>query len=502
MRRLGASLTLKLVALVGIFIALPAVIYGRLESVDRQTRDLVTRSIQDRSRLIAQALTPVLTQMDSPSQDGLNAELQKYGADGTVLKLMFQPAAGNGERAFYYVASTPRGDASQVGRELDELAQRGILKRLSESCILESHAEIRYRQPDGTVEILTSLIPVKTGGGCWVLISAHTTSEFLSTSIGRPYWQTQEIRVAALIYMAMALVATLVVISIRRSLRRFRDVAHEIRQGRIGEYAFTARNVVPELSSVARDFDRLVLDLRRVARDMRQTAEDNAHSFKTPLATIQSALEPIRRRMPADDQRAQRALEIIDTSVDRLKAMVNAAQRLDINTADLIDAPRRRIDLTQLVGDTLVHYREVLASRRIRLVRRLDDNVTVQAATGMLEVVLQNLLDNAISFSPAGTTLSVTLTATAETAGLKIEDEGPGVAKERLDRIFERYFSSRPQSATEADLPEVGQEADHAGLGLWIVRRNIEVLGGRVSASNRVGGGLCVAVTLPCNGTS
>lgn len=501
-RRLGASLTLKLIAIVGIFVALPIVLYGQFESADRQTRDLVTRSIQDRSRLIAQAITPVLAQMAAPAQDVLNAELQKYGADGTILKLMLQPAAGQAERAFYYVASTPLVASGQVGTELDELAQRGILKRLSESCILDSQGEIRYRQPDGTVEILTSLIPIKTSAGCWVLISTHATSEFLNTSIGRPYWQTREVRIAALIYLGLALVAALVAVSIRRSLRRFRDVAHEIRQGRIGESAFANRNVVPELSSVAQDFDRLVQDLRRVARDMRQTAEDNAHAFKTPLATIQSAIEPLRRRVVADDERAQRALVIIDSSIDRLKAMVNAAQRLDINTADLIDAPRRRINLTQLVGDTLVHYRETLAGRHIRLVRRLDDNVMVRAGAGMLEVVLQNVLDNAISFSAADTTVIVTLTAAAETADLRIEDEGPGVAPERLDRIFERYFSSRPKLVEPVQTVEAGQSAEHAGLGLWIVRRNIEALGGRVAASNRMGGGLCIRVTLPRNGTA
>lgn len=498
-RRLGASLTLKLIAIVGIFVALPIVLYGQFESVDRQTRDLVTRSIQDRSRLIAQALTPVLANMASPAQDVLNAELQKYGADGTILKLMLQPAAGQGDRAFYYLASAPHVSAGQVGAELDELAQRGILKRLSESCIWDSTAEIRYRQPDGTVEILTSLIPIKTEAGCWVLVSAHATSEFLRTSIGRPYWQTREVRIAALIYLILAVVTVLVAVSIRRSLRRFRDVAHEIREGRIGEYAFSNRNVVPELSSVARDFDRLVLDLRRVARDMRQTAEDNAHAFKTPLATIQSALEPIRRRVPADDERSQRALTIIDSSVDRLKAMVNAAQRLEINTADLIDAPRRRINMTQLVGDSLVHYREVLAGRRIRLVRRLDDNVMVRAGAGMLEVVLQNILDNAISFSAPDSRIIVTLSATAEVADLRVEDEGPGVAAERLDRIFERYFSVRPKLVQPVETDQAVRSAENAGLGLWIVRRNIEALGGRVTASNRMGGGLCIRVTLPCN---
>ncbi|MCW5569026.1 MAG: HAMP domain-containing histidine kinase, partial [Dokdonella sp.] len=501
-RRLGASLTLKVLALVGVFVALPIVLYGQFESVDRQARDLVTRGVQDRSRLIAQAMAPILNRMKTPSQDVVNAELGKYGTPDTVLKLMFQPAAGAAERKFYYVAAAPKVAADQVGSELDELAERGILKRLSESCVWDSPIEIRYRQPSGSIEILTSLIPIKTGSGCWVLIPTHSTAEFLDTSIGRPYWQTREIRLAAMIYIVMAAVALLVAISIRRSLRRFRDVAHEIRQGRIGDYAFTARNVVPELSSVASDFDRLVLDLRRVARDMRQTAEDNAHSFKTPLATIQSALEPIRKRISTDDQRAHRALAIIDSSIDRLKGMVNAAQRLEINAADLIDAPRPPIDLTQLIGGTLLQYREALSSKRIKLVRRIDEAVVVRAGPGMLEVVVQNILDNAISFSGAGSTIFVTLTTTGQSTELHIEDEGPGVAPERLGRIFERYYTSRHSVSGLLQAEEADPPVRHAGLGLWIVRRNVEALGGRVVASNRAGGGLCMEVTLPRNGPS
>ena len=64
--------------------------------------------------------------------------------------------------------------------------------------------EIRYRQPNGTVELLTSIIPIKNARGCWVLTSTHTTSEFLNTSIGRPYWETRAVRVAAGIYLVLA----------------------------------------------------------------------------------------------------------------------------------------------------------------------------------------------------------------------------------------------------------------------------------------------------------
>jgi two-component system sensor histidine kinase ChvG len=114
----------------------------------------------------------------------------------------------------------------------------------------------------------------------------------------------------------------------------------------------------------------------------------------------------------------------------------------------------------------------------------------------MLEVVLQNVLENAISFSPPGGTIVMTLTMNGATVDLQIDDEGPGVEPAKIDHMFERYFSSRPRNIEAVDvLPSA-----HAGLGLWIVRRNVEALGGRVGAANRIGGGLSVTITLPRNG--
>src|SRR5258708_26111108 len=131
----------------------------------------------------------------------------------------------------------------------------------------------------------------------------------------------------------------LAAVSIYLSLRRFREVADEIGQGRIGDYAFSQRNIVPELSSVARDFDKLVLDLKRLSQQIRQSAEDNAHSFKTPLAAIQSSLSPVRRAVATDDQRARRALELIASSLQRLLALATAAHRFPTTPPPLIHTP-------------------------------------------------------------------------------------------------------------------------------------------------------------------
>jgi two-component system sensor histidine kinase ChvG len=460
-------------------------------------REMVTRAIQDRSKLIGHALTPVLRIAEPGNGDVLNSELSKFSSDGTVLKLMVQPAAPAGAPpanvGFYFVASAPAIRPDEVTPELDELAHRGILKRLGEACMWEASDEIRYRQPNGTVELLTSIIPIKTAKGCWVLTSTHTTSEFLNTSIGRPYWETRAVRVAAGIYLGLAILAMLAAVSIYLSLRRFREVADEIGQGRIGDYAFSQRNIVPELSSVARDFDKLVLDLKRLSQQIRQSAEDNAHAFKTPLAAVQSSLSPVRRAVPAEEQRARRALEIIDSSLARLLALVNAAQRFDNSTADLIEAPRVPTNLTHLVGEATLNFREILASRDIRLVRRLDDAVMVRAGKGMLEIVLQSILENATSFSPRGGAIAITLSQDHDSVELQVEDEGPGIPADKVDRVFERYFSSRPDR-------DGADQAPHSGLGLWLVRRNVEALGGEVTAANRIGGGLAITIVLPRNG--
>lgn len=491
---MGASLTLKLVALIGIFIALPVVLYGQFESADRQMRDLVTRAIQDRSGLISSALAPVLRKIGPGTAAALNDELGKYTSDGTVLKLMLQPAAQPGQSqgvaGFFFVASSPSIRPEEVSSELDELNHRGILKKLGTACRWDTSDEIRYTQPNGTVELLTSIIPIQTPSGCWVLTSTHTTSEFLNTSIGRPYWETSTVRGAAIIYLILAVLAVLAAISIWLSLRRFREVAHEIGEGRIGDYAFSHRNSVPEFAGVARVFDKLVIDLKRLSQQIRESAEDNAHSFKTPLAAIQSSLSPVRRAIPEDNQRARRALEIVDSALARLLVLVNAAQRVDTNTADLIEAPRLPTDLTQLIGEATLNFREIMAAKDIRLIRRLDDDVHVRAGKGMLEIVLQNILENATSFSPRGSEIVLTLTKGEEWIEVQVDDEGPGIPEDRIDQAFERYFSTRAKRR---------DDEPHSGLGLWIVRRNVEALGGEVRATNRMGGGLSIAILLPRN---
>jgi two-component system sensor histidine kinase ChvG len=134
------------------------------------------------------------------------------------------------------------------------------------------------------------------------------------------------------------------------------------------------------------------------------------------------------------------------------------------------------------------------ARGHVEIVERIAPRVALMGSQTLLEPVVENIIDNALSFSPPGSAITVALERGRQTCRLVIADEGPGVPPEDLPRLFERYYSSRPEEYRAASN---GDALEHFGIGLWVVRRNVEALGGQVSAANRDGAGLAVTVTLP-----
>jgi two-component system sensor histidine kinase ChvG len=250
---------------------------------------------------------------------------------------------------------------------------------------------------------------------------------------------------------------------------------------------------MPELAEAADEFDRMVDVLQSSADDIRRAAEDNAHAFKTPIAVIRQSLEPLKRSIGVDNQRGVRALGLIESSLDRLDGLVASSRRLDEATADLIDTKRVEVDLSNLLSRLLEAHRDNFARKTLVLRGHIAPEVVVMADEEMVETVIENLLDNAVSFSPDGESIGIRLEPRGGSAELLVGDSGPGVAEDNLDRIFERYYSHRVQGSGE-------DGATHFGIGLWIARRNVEALGGTIRAENRKPSGLLMRVSLPLAG--
>lgn len=127
--------------------------------------------------------------------------------------------------------------------------------------------------------------------------------------------------------------------------------------------------------------------------------------------------------------------------------------------------------------------------------------IQIRGGEDLVENVLENIVDNAISVSPRGGRITVVLTKPADdTVEFLLSDEGPGVPPEFLDRIFDRNFSTRQQRALPEGSALESGTSWHAGIGLWVVRRNISAMGGWVYAENNSDRGLTVRFTLPSAG--
>ncbi|MGH7002047.1 MAG: sensor histidine kinase, partial [Stellaceae bacterium] len=253
--RFYRSLTAKAVLLALIFLTVPIIVYDQFRSADKAQRSVLLRSVREHGHVITAALAPILSTAERPALPQLGRELARFADDFTNVKLLFAPAEAPG---FFYVASWPVVSPAQLDAERETLRRQGILDQLSTSCDGELPVALRYATPDGGDEVVTSVTPLKTPAGCWVIVTSTSALSLPGARLGRPYWASSEVRVAAAIYLAMVLLTFTTFWSIRRALRRFAERARAIRERRSGGGSFRAQNDIPELADVAEEFDHMV----------------------------------------------------------------------------------------------------------------------------------------------------------------------------------------------------------------------------------------------------
>lgn len=483
------SLRAKTAVLTVIFALVPIFLYVEFQKAYQDSQALLLQSVRDQGRVISQSLLPLLENVPVGELPVLDRQLERFAGSVTTIKLLLAPAGSDGD-GFYYVASWPVVASSDLEAERDILARQRVLDRLAQSCRGEMPFSLLYDRPTGGEEVVTAVTPLLTAAGCWAVVSSFSADAFPAAHLGQPYWSTPTVQIAAAIYLAMLVIALSTLLGIGRGLRRFARLARQIRDRGRNTGSFAARNDFPELAEVAAEFDRMVEVLYGSAAAIRRAAEDNAHAFKTPTAVIRQSLEPLRRVVPADNQRGQRAIESIDQSLDRLDGLIASARRLDEATADLVTEPRRPVDLQRLLGKIVGSQAAMLLRRGVRLHGELSPEIFVLGSEEMIETVLENLIDNAASYAPVGSEILVRLRQQDTAAEIEVSDAGPGVPPAQLDQIFERYFSAR-RTGTEAV-----SEANF-GIGLSIARRNVEAMHGTITAENRLPEGLAVRIRLP-----
>jgi two-component system, OmpR family, sensor histidine kinase ChvG len=265
--------------------------------------------------------------------------------------------------------------------------------------------------------------------------------------------------------------------TIVRPLRRIALAAHRVRLGRAREVR------VPRLPSRRDEIGLLARSVADMSQSLRQRidnieafAADVTHELKNPLASLRSAIEGLDS--VKDDKLRTRLTEIARDDVVRLDRLIGDISEAARTDAELARARFEPVDLGPLIEQLVDAWdvRREKGDARIAYARPRKNSAVVLGDAGRLARAIDNLIDNAVSFSPPGGLVEIAATRVGDHVLIRIDDEGPGVPPEAREAIFNRFHSIRP---------EAEHFGRHSGLGLAIAKAIVDGHDGDINVYDR-----------------
>jgi len=242
-----------------------------------------------------------------------------------------------------------------------------------------------------------------------------------------------------------------------------------------------------ELQRLSETLNRMLGRLNSSVQRMSQFTADASHELRTPLAVVRGIGEAAvaERRSPAE---YEEAIGSMLEEVDRMTNLVDTLLRLSHADAGAIRLSRQPVDLGQLARDVAASLALLAEERDQKLTFDTAPGVFVPVDRLVLPEAVTNVLDNAIKYSPARSTVALHVRRVGDQALLAIGDDGPGIPPEYRERIFHRFFRV-----------DEARSRDHggAGLGLAIAKWAVDMHGGQITVEQRPGGGSEFRILLP-----
>jgi len=300
-------------------------------------------------------------------------------------------------------------------------------------------------------------------------------------------------RSAAVLFVTMG-VALIVAVALagaaltKRAFRAIDDVVQQAR--RIGEANLSERLPHPgtndEIGRLVETLNAMLARLERGFESQRRFTADASHELRSPLSRLRTEMEVALRRS-RDSAEYVETLKSCLEDVDRLTALVDELLTLARLDAGGERGPIEHVALDRVIEEVAHRLEPLARERQVRIETRIAESIVADIGRGPASLVLANLVDNAVKFSPSGGCVTVSLAGDDAEAIVAVTDEGPGVQREELPHVFERFY--RGQAARTALTPGVG-------LGLALSQAIVRAHGGRIDAVNRPERGATFSVHL------
>jgi signal transduction histidine kinase len=298
---------------------------------------------------------------------------------------------------------------------------------------------------------------------------------------------------ALFLAICLALVAgSILARRITRPVEGIAQAATAVSAGQLRQYVPTTTRI-NELDSLGRAFNNMTENLHRSDQAKTAFIADVTHELRTPLTVIKGTIETLEDGAVDDLTGRGPLLASMQRETQRLIRLVNDLLVLTRADAGTLDLHLQPIDLAELARARCDYLAPLAAQRQVSLKVTISGGAStcIMGDEDRLAQVLDNLLDNALRFSPPGACVEVAIRQEGDECICTVHDSGPGISPEHLPFIFERFYRADASRA---------RHSGGAGLGLAIAKALIQAHGGRISAESVPNQGATLLLTLPLRG--
>ena len=329
---------------------------------------------------------------------------------------------------------------------------------------------------------------VQLGEGTWRIFSTATRDRVIQVAqplaIRRQLAAQAALRTVVPILALTPILAVAIGWSVGVSLRPVRRLAAEVKRRDADALEPVAQSGLPsEVSPLVESINALLGRLRGALDAQRAFVSDAAHELRSPLTALKLQLQLLQRSIDSPS-RAQ-AIEALSTGIERASRLVS--QLLTLARAEP-GGPQQALaptDLAEAARQAVADVVPLADAKSIRLQFDARDDCTVEGDASALRILVRNLVDNAVRYTPAAGRVEVTVAEAVEHVTLAVDDSGPGIAAAERERVFARFYRGGANG-------EAGQQETGSGLGLAIVRSIAQRHGASLQMTESALGGLRV----------